>query len=195
VLFNKKRTTLIIYPQNRGARLYRIPKSVKTLGSWSLVEPYGLKQLVIGSNIRNIKKYALYATWPPKNTFLFAHKLPNISKKALFTHFGAGESMGKLPVLHVYPGTRGVTHNKLWRGFSVRKNLRQWRGLAFDSCGESAVSRRSKRIGQALGALPKPTRKGYVFLGWYYAKKGGRAVTAKTLLAGDTTLYAHWKKR
>lgn len=46
------------------------------------------------------------------------------------------------------------------------------------------------------GKLPKTTRKGYQFLGWYTKKTGGTKVTAKTVFKkkSDQVLYAHWKK-
>ena len=50
--------------------------------------------------------------------------------------------------------------------------------------------------GEAYGKLPKTTRTGYQFLGWYTKKSGGTKVTAKTVFGGDDdqVLYAHWKK-
>ena len=46
------------------------------------------------------------------------------------------------------------------------------------------------------GKLPKTTREGYEFKGWYTKKSGGTKVTAKKLFKGkdDQILYAHWKK-
>lgn len=46
------------------------------------------------------------------------------------------------------------------------------------------------------GKLPKTTRKGYQFLGWYTKKTGGTKVTAKTVFKkkSDQVLYAHWKR-
>ena len=44
----------------------------------------------------------------------------------------------------------------------------------------------------AIGEMPEPVRKGYKFLGWFTAKKGGAAVTAETIVTGDMTVYAHW---
>ena len=48
--------------------------------------------------------------------------------------------------------------------------------------------------GQNLGTLPKPTRPGYVFSGWYTALTGGNKVNAYTK-AGDSdmTVYARWQ--
>ena len=46
------------------------------------------------------------------------------------------------------------------------------------------------------GSLPKTTRDGYVFQGWYTKKTGGTKVTSKTVFKAkaDKVLYAHWKK-
>lgn len=51
--------------------------------------------------------------------------------------------------------------------------------------------------GTAYGTLPKTTRDGYKFKGWYTKKKGGTKVTAKTIFnkTKDQVLYAHWKKQ
>ncbi len=46
-----------------------------------------------------------------------------------------------------------------------------------------------------VGTLPKPTRLGYVFKGWYTAKSGGSKVTSTTKIkfsGGSKTLYARW---
>ena len=48
--------------------------------------------------------------------------------------------------------------------------------------------------GEAYGALPVPTREGYVFGGWYTASVGGSLVTAQTTVTATAnhTLYARW---
>ncbi len=50
-------------------------------------------------------------------------------------------------------------------------------------------------IGQAIGELPKATRSGYIFDGWYTALSGGSKVTASTVMGeNDIVLYASWTK-
>ena len=44
-----------------------------------------------------------------------------------------------------------------------------------------------------LDSLPKPTRKGYDFLGWYDSVTGGNKITTDTMFASDTTVYARWE--
>jgi uncharacterized repeat protein (TIGR02543 family) len=47
--------------------------------------------------------------------------------------------------------------------------------------------------GKKIGSLPEAWRDdGYVFNGWWTAKKGGKRVTEDTVVTKDITLYAHW---
>ncbi len=74
--------------------------------------------------------------------------------------------------------------------------------------GSSPLSRITAVIGDRVGAMPKPTKKGYIFAGWYMSPSGdptdphAQRITAETVLTAqvlggtvaDTTLYALWKK-
>ncbi|MBR1497450.1 MAG: InlB B-repeat-containing protein, partial [Oscillospiraceae bacterium] len=62
--------------------------------------------------------------------------------------------------------------------------------------GEVAAAGKSVTNGNPYGALPVPTREGYVFEGWYTAAGGGELVTAGTIftLRADQTLYARWQE-
>lgn len=50
--------------------------------------------------------------------------------------------------------------------------------------------------GDKYGTLPTPTKSGYVFKGWYTAKKKGTKVKATTVVtkSSEHNLYAHWKE-
>ncbi|MDR3366581.1 MAG: leucine-rich repeat protein [Prevotellaceae bacterium] len=68
--------------------------------------------------------------------------------------------------------------------------------LTFDAqSGTVAPASKSIASGEAVGALPTPTRSGYTFGGWYTAPNGaGTRYTEVTLynILGNTTLYAKW---
>ena len=51
--------------------------------------------------------------------------------------------------------------------------------------------------GDAYGTLPKTSREGYRFKGWYTKRQGGVKVTAASVFAGncDQVLYAQWKNQ
>jgi len=57
--------------------------------------------------------------------------------------------------------------------------------ITFDDYG----TRKTDRWGQ-LDSIPKPSKKGYTFDGWY--TKDGDKVTTRTVFEKDTTVYAQW---
>lgn len=60
------------------------------------------------------------------------------------------------------------------------------------------VKSKTVKNGSKYGKLPKPSKKGYKFLGWYTKKKGGKKITAKSkvkMTKSTQNLYAHWKKK
>ena len=62
-------------------------------------------------------------------------------------------------------------------------------------CSKTSIT---VKYGGKITGLPKATRKGYTFQGWYTKKNGGKKVTSSTKtinLLPTKTLYAHWKKK
>lgn len=69
--------------------------------------------------------------------------------------------------------------------------------VSFNANG-GEVSEHSKIVtyGSRYGALPVPTRPGYLFLGWFSEPNGGTQYTENTSVgtyADNQTLYAHWQ--
>ena len=65
--------------------------------------------------------------------------------------------------------------------------------VTFDA-NEGVVTEASRKVaeGAEIGTLPKPTRDGYSFLGWFTEIDGGTLISASTVVVGDVTFYAHW---
>ena len=65
--------------------------------------------------------------------------------------------------------------------------------VTFDA-NEGSVTETSRKVaeGTAIGTLPKPTRDGYSFLGWFTEAEGGTQISSSTVVAGDVAFYAHW---
>jgi uncharacterized repeat protein (TIGR02543 family) len=61
--------------------------------------------------------------------------------------------------------------------------------------GKIKTKNKTKVYGNTYGSLPKPTKKGKVFAGWYTKKNGGTKITSSTLVKSykTHTVYAHWK--
>jgi len=69
--------------------------------------------------------------------------------------------------------------------------------LTFNANG-GKVGTKSKKLAtkKTYGTLPKPTRSGYTFEGWFTAKKGGKKVSKTTKMpAKNVVVYAQWKKQ
>lgn len=69
--------------------------------------------------------------------------------------------------------------------------------VSFDANkGKKIKKTLSLSYNDTYGKLPKTTRNGYEFKGWYTKKTGGTKVTAKTVFRGKDAqvLYARWKK-
>lgn len=60
--------------------------------------------------------------------------------------------------------------------------------------GSVSASSCTVTFNNKYGVLPIPTRKGYIFDGWYTQKNGGSKINADTKVTSQTahTLYAHW---
>ena len=78
------------------------------------------------------------------------------------------------------------------------KRLLHAYNITFNANGGKISSKTTNKVvvkeGECLAQLPKPTRSGYAFQGWYDDKTGGNKIDLKTTFEWDTTLYAHWKK-
>ena len=68
-----------------------------------------------------------------------------------------------------------------------------WR-VSFDGNGGSVAPGHWNVVrGESLDALPTPTRRGHAFMGWWTRSAGGASVTTPFAVAGDMSLYAHWR--
>ncbi|MBQ6942953.1 MAG: InlB B-repeat-containing protein [Ruminococcus sp.] len=67
--------------------------------------------------------------------------------------------------------------------------------LTFDANGGTTpTATKSILYNTSYGSLPKPTRTGYTFAGWYTAKEGGTQIKENSIVSvtTDQTFYAHW---
>ena len=60
--------------------------------------------------------------------------------------------------------------------------------------GKKVTKSKTVTFGKKYGTLPKSTRTGYTFAGWWTDRTGGSKVAAATVVktAAPVTLYAHW---
>lgn len=60
VLFNKDKTELWLYPENRGGEEYHIPSSVKTIKAGAIMRAKNLKKIYVGSGVEKIEECNFY---------------------------------------------------------------------------------------------------------------------------------------
>ena len=158
----------------------------------------------------NTKSITLYAQWTKDNTFTFYPNGGKVNKYKKVVK--RGKKIGTMPVptrngynfLGWYTKKKGGKQYTSSMLYDTRKNKKiyaHWTKkqiVKFNANG-GRIKKYSKAIskGKKLGTLPKPTRKGYKFKGWYTNKKKGtiRNKSSIVKIAGNFTLYARWQKR
>ena len=83
-----------------------------------------------------------------------------------------------------------------WRTVYIKFEAKQYK-LYFNAGDGAGVDTTEKTVTfqQPVGDLPTPTRPGYVFTGWYDANGNWYNSSTTYTVAGDSTLYAGWKKQ
>ena len=94
----------------------------------------------------------------------------------------------------------GVLQYKKVRHIHYTHNVITVLGKVKFNGNKGKVKKSTKWIKQKskVGTLPKPTRKGYKFKGWFTKKSGGKKIsksTKVTFTKSTKTYYAHWKKK
>ena len=156
--------------------------------------------------------HTLYARW---NTNAYTVKLdPNggkVSKDSISLAYGA--VYGDLPKPtrkgYTFEGwyTQATGGKRIWQSTELFTEAdhtlyAQWTANTYTitlnaTGGNVSTTSITLTYGQAYGELPKPTREGYTFEGWYTKSSGGDRIWKGTTLTTDQnhTLYAQWKKK
>ena len=91
--------------------------------------------------------------------------------------------------------TNQNTHNRTNNNTNTN-NTKKDVTVTFNANGGKCSTKSIKiKTGTNYGTLPKASRDGYDFSGWYTKKEGGKKVSSKTKMGAtrNHTLYAHWK--
>jgi uncharacterized repeat protein (TIGR02543 family) len=86
--------------------------------------------------------------------------------------------------------TKAVTYYAHWKANTYK--------VTYNAVGGKVAGKKAASVKRtyksSLGKLPVPKKAGYKFTGWYTGKVKGKKVGAKTKVAKNVTLYAHWKR-
>jgi len=105
------------------------------------------------------------------------------------------------PLSAIHQETNGIT---LYAKWEVKDYTISFESVGGSACNSIKVIYGEQYFNQAeeTKKIPIPTRTGYEFLGWYTAENGGTLIVQKNTeqkaiptydIAGNSTLYAHWK--
>ena len=84
VLFNKKMTELILYPQNKTDTAYTVPNTVNTVCTHAFDGVKFLKKITLPEGLTTIEDYAFYKCDYSPLTITFPHSLAYIGKAAFY---------------------------------------------------------------------------------------------------------------
>ncbi len=124
----------------------------------------------------------------PFVTYDSDYTLPATSRRG-YRFLGWYDSEGTRHTDGKWTLAKGITLTAKWEAISYT--------LSLDANGGNAME--SDTLGftydAPYGTLPTPTRRGYIFLGWFTAQHGGEQILSTTIAnqIGNHTLFAHWR--
>ena len=189
-----------------------VPNSVTSIGGNAFDGCKALKKVDISGSVEYILYSAFWGceslesiTIPSSVTFISArafencYNLTNVTfcGNAPFADSSSFSSVNRECKAYVKRDATGFpAEGERWYGLSVAYQSElsvcqvTLNNNALDM--EDVFGIKSLKKGDAIGALPTPTRDGYIFTGWWTTADGGTEVTTETVVAADMTIYAHW---
>lgn len=200
--------------RNYGEAYGELPKPTlpgKEFLGW-FTAPTGGERVWKGTVLVTDSDHTLYAQW---NTNAYTVTLdPNggkVSKDSVSLEYGA--VYGELPKPtrkgHTFVGwfTKATGGKQVWQSTALyiqadHTLYAQWTvntyTVTLNATGGTLDTKSVDIVyGTSYGELPRPTREGYTFEGWYTKSSGGERIWKGTTLTTDQdhTLYARWKKK
>jgi uncharacterized repeat protein (TIGR02543 family) len=157
-----------------------------------------------GDEVSGDATVTFYAHWTDKQTLTFD---PQNGEDPWTEVFTVGSTYGTLPkptwAGHAFVGWFTEVGKKLSNTSKVttrpeRTIYAQWsteQTVVFDAQGgDCDPATMTAEMGGRYGPLPKPTKAGYAFVGWYTKAEGGSHLTANSIVTTlkTRTFYAHW---
>ena len=161
-----------------------IPKSVTSIGGYAFAGRSGLKSVKIPSSVTSIGGWA-FSGCSRLRSIVFDGNQPRL-ESPIATDVNKNCTVYVRRDSNWYVDIPGE-----WYGLRIKYIV--YRTVKFNANG-GTVSTTSRKVvnGESVGTLPKATRKGYKFKGWYTKKSGGTKVKASTKVKKSVTYYAHW---
>lgn len=147
----------------------------------------------------------IYSGTDEAQTVQYSLRYSPVDDALPFTKLACGDYLFSLSAtIHNYYSKDGQTvrydsytkllNNSAFRVSATGKERPTAYTVTFDpNGGEGGPTMKIYQYGSVFGAMPVPERKGYIFMGWYTAMKGGTEMSSSHQVGGSRTLYAHWQ--
>ena len=177
---------------NTGLRDVVIPDSVVSVGNCVFEYCYSLTNAVVGESVSEMGQW-VFDRCTNLASVVFRGDAPALESDA-----DIYRSTKASLVTYVPRGSTGwgVSIPGVWQGRRIayvgEAPLPMWVVVLDAQGGNVAETTLYVVDGAAVGSLPRPTRSGYTFAGWFTAASGGTQVTDSTMVRSSVTYYAHW---
>ncbi len=176
------------------------------IGWYTMPDGEGGEPVADGDAVTGGATLTLYAHWTDKQTVTFDAQNETVPSTKVYT---VGGRYGTLPkptwaghaFLGWYTAAEGGKHlsaTSIVTTRPTRTMYAHWtteQTVIFDAQGGACEpATMIAEMGGRYGALPKPTKAGYAFVGWYTKAEGGNHLTANSIVTtlNTRTFYAHW---
>ena len=188
---------------------FSAPNNLKFVGKSAFAGCESLQEVILGENLQQVNDFA-FQDCAQLTELTLPRTLSQIGNQA-FSGCGikALTFLGNAPattsdsftgicadcVIYVSPDSSGwnVSIPGVWNSMSIRYiGDDGTRRISFDSLGGSDVDDVVVKLFAPIGDLPKPTRYGYTFVGWFSDVEFENELTADTIIHDNISAYAKW---
>ncbi len=178
----------------------KIPRKIKgkkvvKIGGSAFAYNSKIKSLIIPEGVEKINKRALFDMKNLKNITL-PQSLREFTEETGFNFYTEASEHPKKTIT-VVKGSKAFKYvTKKYSNQKIKVKKATKCVVWFNDNGatwDKELTAKYVKKGKKYGSLPKPTKKGYKFVGWYTKLKGGKKVTEKTKAKSDLEVFARWK--
>ena len=184
VLFNKSKTTLILYPAGKTDTTYTIPNSVTSIRDNAFRNCTSLTSVTIPDSVTSIGYSAFYGC-TSLTSITIGNSVKFIDDYAFSQTFYDCDGTTKL-----YPAAENLAGHTFV--IDKGKMILVISSILFDTCGGSELQSVRGVQGDPVTEPSPPTRNGYTFSGWYSDEGCTTQYTFTVLPEGSVTVYAKW---
>ncbi len=197
VIYSADKKRLVAYSPGREDKVYKVPDSVQWIMAGAFVGNSHLEEIQLPESVIRIDQQAFCGTSNLKKLNIPKNVRMSSMVSGVFDNCTADVSINYNNIfakwLRKYENDQ---EENLFAGKLIYTDLHE---IRYIPNGGKLKNSKDKSIAGVEGdtyTLPKASRAGYIFKGWYTKKTGGRKIGANEKISASSpkTLYAQWRK-